>query len=320
MDLAILPWEILPVELLHLIKLTEVWLPSKSPGPSRLNFVISILLKKRRAFQVFNDRLVEIWKKMNVRDSDSSYTTLKDARGQSILYFSISTTGLASSNLDSWETEGESMREEEIYFAWREFLWGLELTFKIVRRTLSFLIGWIISRFKKATLSAKPWIYECRSIFDSSSISHTWHRFEIPQLPVEIPFRLTFCDSLGGGKTGHRGMHLGRPENVSRGITCSLTNATVPMTTFFTAACQHGGHDEREAVEKVSKVRDIERYRRLHRKSVRLWFWPFGRTRDRSLRGRHNLKKDKSPTCGMSPRGLACPLLRRLVFSQITVS
>jgi len=55
---------------------------------------------------------------------------------------------------------------------------------------------------------------------------------------------------------------------MSHAVTCSLTNATAPSTILSAAACQHGGRDEREIVEKVSKMRDVGRDRRVCMLSV----------------------------------------------------
>lgn len=75
---------------------------------------------------------------------------------------------------------------------------------------------------------------------------------------------------MATGTKLYYGMHLRRETwDVAR-VRCSLTNATVPPATSFpTAACQHGGRDERETVEKVSKVLDVEGHPRARGTSVR---------------------------------------------------
>lgn len=95
------------------------------------------------------------------------------------------------------------------------------------------------------------------------------------QLPAEIPFRVPLA--AGGGRERDFAGRTSIEEtwNVSRANqTCSLTNATVPATSS-TAAHQHGGHDEREAVEKVSKVRDTPNDTVIPAGHFRPWPRPF---------------------------------------------
>lgn len=122
-----------------------------------------------------------------------------------------------------------------------------------------------------------------------------------------------------GNGTSQVHISIEKPEMYACSRIVTLHSAVWPTQRyrrwpFPTTACQHGGRDERETVEKVSNVHDIA-HRRVRGTSFAFLDRSFSITtlvtRTVSPRGRHNLKTRKFDMCLVAMQSCSLRAARR---------